>query len=169
MLKKNRNAETSLFRLKGCPKSCKMRPKSIKSAEPFLRYSTLKIKTWTALQEKSTEKLTMLSLRCSAQTKEQLDVRKGILSFLQDRSSYLTLLTGICTSKHTQNLLFHKISKTRFWWKLFILLYTPSWHNFFLQCLKYIRQKDSLLFFVKVFNFFRYVPQNIHWHFQSYF
>ena len=30
---------------------------------------------------------------------------------------------------------------------------------------KYIRQKDSLLFTVKVFNFFRYVPQNIHGHF----
>ena len=33
----------------------------------------------------------------------------------------------------------------------------------------YIRQKDSLLFIVKAFNFFRYVPQNIHGHFQSYF
>ena len=63
----------------------------------------------------------------------------------------------------------HKISKTRFWWKLFVLLYAPSWQNFFLRCLKYIRQKDSLSFIVKFFNFFRYVPQNIHWHFQSYF
>ena len=63
----------------------------------------------------------------------------------------------------------HKISKTRFWWKLFVLLYTPSWHNFFLQCLKYIRQKDSLLFIVKVFNFFLYVPQNIQWHFNHIF
>ena len=53
--------------------------------------------------------------------------------------------------------------------KLFVLLYAPSKQNFFLRCLKYIRQKDSLLFTVKVFNFFRYVPQNIHGHFQLYF
>ena len=39
----------------------------------------------------------------------------------------------------------------------------------YLRFLKYIRQEDSLLFIVKVFNFFRYVPQNIHGHFQAYF
>ena len=50
-----------------------------------------------------------------------------------------------------------------------ITVYAPSWQNFFLRCLKYIKQKDSLLFTVKVFNFFQYVPQNIHGHFQSYF
>ena len=32
-----------------------------------------------------------------------------------------------------------------------------------------MRQKGSFLFIVKVFNFFLYVPQNIHRHFQSYF
>ena len=32
-----------------------------------------------------------------------------------------------------------------------------------------MRQKDSFLFIVKVFIFFRYVPQNIYGHFQSYF
>ena len=45
---------------------------------------------------------------------------------------------------------------------LYYCCYTLSWHNFLLQCLKYVRQKDSLLFVVKVLNFFRYVPQNIH-------
>ena len=28
------------------------------------------------------------------------------------------------------------------------------------------KTKDSILYIVKVFNFFRYVPQNIHGHFQ---
>ena len=31
-----------------------------------------------------------------------------------------------------------------------------------------MRQKDPFLFIVKVFNYFRYVPQNMHGHFQSY-
>ena len=33
--------------------------------------------------------------------------------------------------------------------------------NFFLLGLKYIRQKDPYLAIVKVFNYFRYVPQNM--------
>ena len=32
-----------------------------------------------------------------------------------------------------------------------------------------MRQKDPFLFIVKVLNYFRYVPQNIHGHFQPYF
>ena len=51
---------------------------------------------------------------------------------------------------------------------LYCCMYLAS-KNFFLRCLKYMRQKDSLLFIVQVFNFFRYAPQNIHGHFQSYF
>ena len=42
-LKENCNAKTSCFQLKGRSESCKMRPKSLKSAKPFSRYSTLKI------------------------------------------------------------------------------------------------------------------------------
>ena len=42
-LKENCNAETSRFHLKGRSKSFKIRPKSLKSAKPFSRYSTLKI------------------------------------------------------------------------------------------------------------------------------
>ena len=52
---------------------------------------------------------------------------------------------------------------------LYYCMHLASKINFFLRCLKYVRQKESLLFTVKVFNIFRYVPQNIHGHFQSYF
>ena len=37
-----------------------MRPKSLKSAKPFSRYSTLKNEIWAILREKTTEKLKML-------------------------------------------------------------------------------------------------------------
>ena len=60
MLKENCNAKTSWFHLNGRSKSCKMRPKSLKSAKPFSRYSTLKIEIWTILREKTTEKPKML-------------------------------------------------------------------------------------------------------------
>ena len=63
----------------------------------------------------------------------------------------------------------HKISRKLFWWILFVFLYVPILQNFFLWVIKYIRQKDPFLFIVKVFDYFRYVPQNIHGHFQSYF
>ena len=54
--------------------------------------------------------------------------------------------------------------------------------NFLYQCMHLVskissdptvseiyKTEDSLLFIVKVVNFFRYVPQNRHEHFQSYF
>ena len=59
-LKENCNSKTSSFHLKGRPKSCKMRPKSLKSAKPFSRYSTLKTEILTILQEKTTEKRKIL-------------------------------------------------------------------------------------------------------------
>ena len=59
-LKENCNAKTSWFHLKGRSKSFKMRPKSLKSVEPFSRYSALKIEIWTILREKTTEKPKML-------------------------------------------------------------------------------------------------------------
>ena len=52
VLKENCNAKTSWFHLKGRSKSCKMRPKSLKSAKPFSRFSALKIEIWTILQGK---------------------------------------------------------------------------------------------------------------------
>ena len=48
-----------------------MRPKSLKSAKPFSRYSILKIEIWTILREKTTEKSKMLFFRGFAQTEEQ--------------------------------------------------------------------------------------------------
>ena len=59
-LKENCNVKTSLFYLKSCPKSCKMIPKSSKSAKPFSRYSTLKIEIWTVFRQETTEKPKML-------------------------------------------------------------------------------------------------------------
>ena len=47
------------------------RPKPLKSAKPFSKYSTLKIEIWTILQEKTTEKLKILFLEVFAQTEEQ--------------------------------------------------------------------------------------------------
>ena len=41
-------------------KTCKMRPKSLKSAKAFSRYSALNIEICTILQEKTTEKPKML-------------------------------------------------------------------------------------------------------------
>ena len=60
LLKENCNAKTSCFHLKGCLESCKMRPKSLKSAKPFSRYSTLKNEIWAILREKTTGKPKML-------------------------------------------------------------------------------------------------------------
>ena len=40
-----------------------MRPKSLKLAQPFSRYSTLKTEIWTILREKNTEKPIMLFYR----------------------------------------------------------------------------------------------------------
>ena len=59
-------------KIKGRPKSSKMRPKSLKSAKPFSRYSTLKIEIWTILREKTTEEPIMLCFfRTFAKTEEQ--------------------------------------------------------------------------------------------------
>ena len=44
--------QNKFIHLKGRPKSCRKRPKSLKSAKPFSRYSTLKIEIWTILREK---------------------------------------------------------------------------------------------------------------------
>ena len=41
-------------------KILQMRPKSLRAAKPFSRYSTLKIEIWTILREKTTEKSKML-------------------------------------------------------------------------------------------------------------
>ena len=49
-------------------------PKQIafkKSAEPFSQYSTLKIKTWTVLQEKNDRKQKMLFSRGFVETEKQ--------------------------------------------------------------------------------------------------
>ena len=56
-LKETCNIKTSWFHLKGRSKSCKMRPKSLKSAKPFLRYSALKIEIWTILWKKNDKKI----------------------------------------------------------------------------------------------------------------
>ena len=66
-LKDNWSAKTSRFHLKVCPKSCKMRLKSSKSAKPFSRYSALKMEIWTILRDEKTEKQKKLFL----QTEEQ--------------------------------------------------------------------------------------------------
>ena len=71
MLKENCNTKTSLFDLKGRSKSCKMRPKSLKSAKPFSRYSTLKIEMWTILREKTTENRKCCFFRSFAKPEEQ--------------------------------------------------------------------------------------------------
>ena len=71
-LKGNCNAKTSRFHLKGRSISCKMRPKSLKSAKPFSRYSTVKMEIWTVLRGKKDRKTeNVVFFRGFAQTEEQ--------------------------------------------------------------------------------------------------
>ena len=62
-LKENCNVKTSRFHLKGRSKSCKMRPKSLKSAKAFSRFDN-----FTTKSDRKTENVVF---RGFAQTEEQ--------------------------------------------------------------------------------------------------